>query len=482
MGDDLCYLPATEALRLFRARELSPVELMDAVIHRSEAVQPAINALTYTHFDEAMDLARSAESRYARGASAGPIDGLPVAVKDEGFIEGKPTSNGSLTMRDMVAQHSSPVNARVLAAGGIVHARTATPEFSCAGLTWSRLWGVTRNPWNTECTPGGSSGGSGAALAAGMCSLATGSDIGGSIRIPASACGVVGLKPSYGRNPEEAPFNLDFFAHQGPMARSVGDTALLQDIIAGPHPADIATLRDGAVLAETTGAIKGLRVAYSPDLGLFEIDPDVRRNTQKAVDILRYLGATVETVDLGWKSEWLDAGLQYLKLLFGRFIARTLEDHADDMTTYARAFAEDAMKISPDALLQCYEAAGHMYQSLGAVLEDHDVLICPTNGLPAVRADFDPSRETLCINGRETDPDFGWFLTLPFNMLSRCPVLSVPTGQATNGVPTGMQIVGRTYREQDIFGVAHAYQQAVSGWYDTRAKRPVIWPFESNVS
>src|SRR5690606_19514438 len=199
----LCYLPAHEALSRLRARSLSPVVLLGAVIGRAGAVQGKVNSLTFTHFDRAIDEARKAEAKYARGARTRALEGLPVAVKDESAIKGMPTSGGSLIMKDDVADHTSEVNARILRAGGIVHARTATPEFSCAGYTWSRLWGITRNPWNPEFTPGGSSGGSGAALASGAATLATGSDIGGSIRIPASCCGVVGFKPPYGRNPED---------------------------------------------------------------------------------------------------------------------------------------------------------------------------------------------------------------------------------------------------------------------------------------
>ena len=164
--DELCYMPATEALARFRDKSLSPVELMAAVIARAEQTEPKLNAITYRHFDEAMDSARKAEARYAKGGRTRALEGLPVAIKDESYIKGKPTSNGSLILKDHVADHTSPVNERILRAGAIVHARTATPEFSCAGYCWSRLWGVTRNPWNTDFTPGGSSGGSGAVLAA----------------------------------------------------------------------------------------------------------------------------------------------------------------------------------------------------------------------------------------------------------------------------------------------------------------------------
>ena len=297
---DLCYLPAHEALRRFKSRKLSPVDLMEATIRRAETLKASVNALTYTHFDEAMDLARKAEAKYARGARTGALEGLPVGIKDESEIKGKPTSIGSLIHKDHIADRTSTMNARVMAAGGIVHARTATPEFCCAGTTWSRLWGVTRNPWNPDFTCGGSSGGAGASLASGTSSLATGSDIGGSIRIPASACGVVGYKPPYGRNPDDTPFNLDFFCHTGPMARTVKDAILLQNVMCGPSPDDIVSLRPKLRLPLEYKPIKGWKIAFSMDLGIFEVDPEVQKNTLAALDVFRSLGATVEEVDLGW--------------------------------------------------------------------------------------------------------------------------------------------------------------------------------------
>ncbi|WP_347311920.1 amidase [Defluviimonas sp. SAOS-178_SWC] len=469
---DLCYMPAHEALNRFRAKTLSPVELMEAVIARAGAVQGKVNSLTFTHFDRAMDQARKAEAKFAKGSRTRALEGLPVAVKDESAIKGMPTSGGSLIMKDDIADHTSVVNQRILAAGGIVHARTATPEFSCAGYTWSRLWGVTRNPWNTDFTPGGSSGGSGTALACGSATLATGSDIGGSIRIPASCCGVVGFKPPYGRNPEDPPFNLDFYCHEGPMARTVKDTILFQNVMAGPSPQDIATLRPKLRLPLEMKPIKGWKIACSMDLSIYEVDPDVRKNTAAALDVFRSLGATVEEVDLGWTPDVLDAGMTYLRHLFGAYISQLLKDHGDDMTTYARQFAEDGKKSKPVDFVRSLDVAAGMYRTLGPILERYDVLICPTSGLPAVPADFDQSKDTVQINGKVVDPFLGWVMTLPFNMLSRCPVLAVPSGHAANGVPTGIQIVGRTYCDADVFRAGLAYEAALGGWFTGPASRP----------
>ncbi len=469
---DLCYLPATEAIRLFKAKKLSPVELMDAVIARAEATKKKINCLTYTHFDEARDLARKAEAKYARGARTGALEGLPAGIKDESFIKGKPTSGGSLIYKDYIGEHTSPMNERILRAGGIVHARTATPEFSSAAYTWSRLWGVTRNPWNPKFTPGGSSGGAAASLAAGSSTIATGSDIGGSIRIPASTCGLVGYKPPYGRNPDDPPFNLDFYCHTGPLARTVRDAILLQNVMAGPSPLDISTLRPKLTLPMDMKPIKGWKIAFSMDLGFYEVDKEVQKNTLAALDVFRSLGATVETVDLGWTKEALDAGMTYLRHIFGASLSRLLKKHGKDMTSYVRQFARDGQKSKAADYVWTLEVANKMYATLGPTLEKYNVLICPTAALPAVKADFDHSKDKVRVNGKVVNPVLGWAMTTPFNTMSRCPVLSVPSGRAANGVPTGIQIVGRTYCDADVFRAALAYEAAVGPWYRSRELRP----------
>ncbi|MEI5677874.1 MULTISPECIES: amidase [unclassified Mesorhizobium] len=471
---DLCYMPASEALKRFKAKKLSPVELMEAVIKRAEATKDKVNAFTNTHFDEAMDLAKKAEAKYAKGKKTGALEGLPIGIKDESYIKGKPTTGGSLIMKDFVADSSSTMNERVIKAGGIVHARTATPEFSCAAYTWSRLWGVTRNPWNTKFTPGGSSGGAGASLASGTSSIATGSDIGGSIRIPASTCGVVGYKPPYGRNPDDPPFNLDFYCHTGPLARTVEDAILLQNVMTGPSPLDIASLRPKLTLPTKFKPIKGWKIAYSMNLGGFEVDPEVVKNTKKALDVFRSLGAEVEEVDLGWGPEVLEAGMAYLNHLFGAFLSKLLPEHADEMTTYARKFAEDGAGSKATDFVNSLEVAGRMYMTLGPLLEKYNVLICPTTALPSVPADHDQSKDEVRINGKLVNPSLGWVMTTPFNTMSRCPVLSLPSGHAKNGVPTGIQIVGRTYCDEDVFRAGMAYEKAVGGWYGEKAKRPKL--------
>ena len=469
---DLHYLPATEALRLFRTRELSPVELVTAVIERAGAVEPVINAFAETFFDQALEAARAAEARYAgKGASPRPLDGLPVAVKEEAEIAGQHNTLGSLPLRDVVAEHTAAFVQRIIDAGGIVHARTTTPEFSCAPVTWSRLWGVTRNPWNPAYSPGGSSGGSAAALAAGTATLATGSDIGGSIRIPASFCGVVGFKPPYGRVPEMAVFNLDHYCHEGPLARTVADCALLENVIAGPHPDDVASVRPKLEIPGEFAPVAGMRIAFSADLGCYRVAPDVAANTRAAADRLREAGAVVEEVALPWDLAALKhAARIHFGMVFGPSIKEIYAKHADELTSYARSFMAESDQISKDDFVAGLALEGEIYAPLGYLLEEFDALICPTFAVPALPARYEPG-EPVAVNGRASEDWMDVLMTVPFNIASRCPVMSVPSGLSHDGVPTGLSIVGKTYDDVSVFRVAAAHERAMP-WLDTPQRRP----------
>ena len=242
-SDDLCYMTASEALEGFKAKTLSPVDLMKAVIARSDAVNPKINAYTYTFYERALDQAKEAERKYSAGGEIRPLEGVPIVIKDFHPVAGEITTFGSRMFADHVPDKSAPTVARLLDAGAIMHARTTTPEMAYAPYSRSDLWGVTRNPWNLDYITGGSSGGAGAAVASGMTTLADGTDGGGSIRIPAGACGLFGYKPPFGRNPTDAEHPRESLLHYGPMTRSVTDGALMQNVTAGPHQDDMCSLR-----------------------------------------------------------------------------------------------------------------------------------------------------------------------------------------------------------------------------------------------
>jgi amidase len=476
-NEDLCYLSATAALALFRARKLSPVELTQALVERTERVNPRINCLADRYFGEALEQARRAEARYMkRGAKTAPLEGIPLAVKDAQRVAGRRTTHGSLIFKDSVDDHSDPMIERLQKAGAIILARTTTPEFCLTGITESRIWGVTRNPWNTDWAPGGSSGGSGAALAAGLATLATGTDIGGSIRIPAAACGIVGFKPPHGRNPDGPPANFDRFNHCGPMTRSVADAALMQNITSGPHPLDHDSLRQKVKLPAEAASIKGMKIAYSVDLGYVPVEREVRENMLSALDVFRQLGATVAEVDIGWTGDVEANGLHWYNTMhFGRQTIWQRTENADLMTSYALKFADAARKATDiDDVHKVFEQAHRMYQTLGPVLASHDVFICPTNNAPSVKASHDPFDPHFTVAGRKVDPEYGWVMTHQFNMLHNCPVLSVPSGHAATGVPTAIQIVGRSFDDQRVFKAALAYERAAGGWYTGREKRPKL--------
>jgi Asp-tRNA(Asn)/Glu-tRNA(Gln) amidotransferase A subunit family amidase len=464
------YTSAAQALRLFRSKELSPVELVSAVIERAEAVEPSVNAFAATFYDEALDAARAAEKRYLAG-DARPLEGIPVAVKEEAPIAGRRNTLGSLPLRDEVAAVTAPFVQRIIDAGGIVHAQSTTPEFCCAPVTWTKLWGVTRNPWNLAYSPGGSSGGSAAALAAGTTTLATGSDIGGSIRIPSSFCGVTGFKPPYGRVPEFPPFNLDHYCHEGPMGRSVADVALLENVIAGPHPSDVVSLRPKLEIPRALESVAGLRIALSPDLGCFDVDADVAANTYAAAERLRDAGAVVTEVPLPWQlADIIRAAQIHFGMVFGPSIGPLYAEHGDELTSYARKFFAESSEIVKEDFIQGLELEARLYAPLGELLEEHDALICPTFAVPALPAEWDHGD---LAEGRTDGTWMDVMMTLPFNIASRCPVLSVPSGRASNGVPTGLSVVGKTYDDVTAFRVAAAHE-ARYPWYTDPSHRPAI--------
>ena len=476
MSQDLCYLPASEALRMFRSRELSPVELMEAVIARSEQVEGEINAFAEQLFETALAEARRAESRYA-GAGRPPraLEGLPVAVKESQPLAGRRWTCGSLAREAFVADVTHPVVERILAAGGIIHARTTTPEFNCAGFTHSRLWGTTRNPWNRAYSPGGSSGGSAAALAAGTTALATGSDIAGSIRLPAAFCGVVGFKPPFGRVPSLPPENADTYHQAGPLARTVADCALLQNVIAGPHPADAATVRPPVEVGARAVDLRGRRVALCLHLGDYPVEPEIRANARATAEALREAGAAVEEVTLQWRREdvmrawWIHAAA-----IFGPLIRERVGERRALATPYIRGFldAMEAMACTTH-FLESVQIEAALHAELSRLLEAYDVLLCPTASVAGLRAGVDYGAEQIVVDGVTLGGYGEALMTTPFNVLGRCPVMAVPSGRRRDGLPTGIQIVGAPYEDVKVFEVAATLEQ-VRPWFDDPSRRPAL--------
>ena len=461
MTGELCYLSATDALANFASGELSPVALMQAIIDRTNAVEPKVNAFSHTFFEEAVEQAKGAEQRYRQG-TARPLEGLPLAVKDSIHHKDKPFALSSLLLKDNVATFTEPWLQRMLDAGAIVHARTTTPEFLFNGTTYSRLNGVTRNPWNLAFSAGASSGGSGAALAAGTTTLALGTDGGGSIRLPASQSGVIGFKPPYGRVPAVFPNSFDTYYMNGPMARTVADAVLIENIIAGHHPEDMESLYPDVRLPAQYPGIEGMRIAYTMDFGYREVDKVVRENTLQALGRLRELGAAVEEVAIGWTQEVEKALTLYAASYNFPLIKQWIETsghstNSELLTPYITLTLSTPLEVSAGDFLRRGEIEDQMYKDIGPLLADYDALIAPSTSIASVPADWNPS-QPLHINGKAVGGAFAPVLTPYFNALGRLPVINVPTGRDHNNVPTGMQIVGPAFRDEVPFRVATAYE------------------------
>ncbi|HEY5656155.1 MAG TPA: amidase [Myxococcota bacterium] len=471
---DLIYLTATQALQQFREGRLSPVVLLDALIERAEQVEPAIRAFAETYFDEARERAREAAERYAgRGPAPRALEGIPLAVKDDTPIRGRRTTAGSLFLRDHVDDHTNPSVERLLEAGAIVHARTTCPEFCWAWVCYSRLHGITRNPWNRQYTPGGSSGGSGAALAAGTTTLATGTDSGGSIRMPSAMCGVVGFKPPYGRNPTSAESSFDVYNHIGPMARSVEDAALMQNVMSGQHPADHASVREALRIPQALEGVEGLRVGFSFDLGFHRVSEDVRRNTRDALDALQEAGAEISEVAIDWAAEATRLAGHWGDHLNAPAFVEAMERHPDLVCDYTPGFAAQCAQVSTRDFREAVLGAGRIWRDhLGPLLDAHDVFVCPTVAVQDVPADL-PSWEDREIDGVPVLADGSWVMTMLFNMFSRCPVLAVPSGFTRNGMPTGIQIAGRPFDDVAVFRVGAALART-RPWLDWSRRRPAL--------
>ena len=470
MSEDLSYLSATEALSKFRNRELSPLELLDAVIERAEETEPRVNAFMDTYFDEARGQAVAAGEAYLSG-TARPLEGIPVAIKDEPRVDGRRWTQGSLLFEDQIASGTDPITQRILDAGGIPHAHTTTPEFSMAIVTWTYLHGITRSPWNLAMTCGGSSGGSGASLAAGSSTLAIGSDIGGSIRIPASMNGVSGFKPPWGRVPEFWPWNREPYAASGPLARTAADLILLQNVISGPLPGDMFS--SPAIEIPTTMApIDGMRIAMSPDLGYFAPEAEIIEALEATAASLRDLGAVVDQVGLGWTSQAEDTAMTHLSFQSRRILQGTIGSLDDErLTPYIREFLERD-PVSVEDWMESWQYGDEMYAELQrkVFLAGYDALICPTLVTTSIPADLGhPDSDGTGGLGAM----LSLVMTYPFNTLGRLPVANVPIGIApSTGVPIGMQIVGPVDADAVPLRIALGIENEIGSFFDHQ--RPAL--------
>ncbi len=456
MSDEIAFLPATRLLALYRDKRLSPVEAATATLARLERYEGAINAFVLYDPETAMTQARASEERWRKGEPQGLLDGVPVAIKDTLLTRGWPRLLGSRTIDPHQAwDEDAPVTGRLRTAGAVFFGKTTTPEFGWKGVTDSPLTGVTRNPWDLEKSPGGSSGGSAAALLAGISALAVGTDAGGSIRIPASFCGVFGLKPTFGRVAVYPPSAFGDLAHVGPMARTVEDATLMLDAIKGPDSRDWHSLADDRVAyrEQLHGAsLAGKRVALSLTLGYAEPAPAVRAAVERAARVMERLGAVVEPADP------FDASPMpvFETLALAGFWALLRAQTPDKIAVMDPGLVETCRRgemVTQEQYVDAVTRRAALGQKLRQFFDRYDLLLAPT--MPITAAFADP-RDDDQPNPRNS---WRWIThTYPFN-LTKNPAASIPCGFA-DGLPVGLQIVGPLWGDLAVLQAAFAYEQA----------------------
>lgn len=456
---DLTQCPAHELLALYRSGQASPVEATQAVLSRIEALNPLLNAFCLVDADAALSAARASESRWqahrSSGAPVGELDGVPASIKDLILTRGWPTLRGSRTIDPQQAWDvDAPATARLREAGAVLLGKTTTPEFGCKGETNSPATGITRNPWNTGHTPGGSSGGAAAAVAAGLGPLAVGTDGAGSVRIPAAFCGNVGLKPSFGRVPAYPLSPFGSVAHLGPHTLSVRDAALMMNVLKKPDARDWTALpadsTDYTVGLED--GVRGLRIAYSPTLGYAQnVHPEIAAAVEAGVRQLQALGAHVEQVDPGFEDPLeITTGLWFLGA-HTVWSGLTPQQQAVTDPDF-RAEAELGARLSALQVQQLNQRRGALGSHMRQFMQRYDLIVTPSVAVPAFEA-----RPAGTV---PMDPQamLGWTpFSYPFN-LTQQPAISVPCGLTSQGLPMGLQIVGPMFGDALVLRAARAFE------------------------
>ncbi len=465
---DICYLPATELLKHYRRKSLSPVEVTKAVLARIEAVDPHVNAFCLVDAESALAAARASEARWMQREPRGMVDGIPATVKDLILSEGWPTLRGSKTVaRNQNWPEDAPAVARLREEGAVLVGKTTTPEYGWKGVTDSPLTGITRNPWDTSKTPGGSSGGAAAAAALGMGCLHIGTDGGGSIRMPSGFTGIFGLKAHFGRVPAFPASPMGPRSHVGPMTRTVGDTALMMNAIAMPDARDWFSLpydgRDYRIGLED--GVEGLRIAYSPALGYAKVDPEIAEAVNRAVQVFVDMGAEVDEVDPGFEDPaWVFRTHWY----FGaaNLYRKLTPEQRKLMDPGFVEVAEEGLTYTSEQIAKAAEARSSLGLTMNLFHESYDLLLTPTLPQPA----FDAGIEFPAGKGFSRWPDWAPF-SHPFN-LTQQPAASAPCGFTKAGLPIGLQIVGPAHADALVLQAARAYESA----------HPFVMPKDANVT
>jgi len=455
---ELSFTPAYQLAYMIRSKKLSPVELMDITLNRIKEINPKINAYLTVAEEKATQAARKAEKALSTGASLGSLHGIPVSIKDLQLTKGIRTTMGSLIYKDFVPENEGTFIQRLKAAGAIIIGKTNAPEFGISFSTENKLGDACRNPWNTERTPGVSSGGAAAGVAAGIAPLAQGGDGAGSTRVPACFCGLYGLKGSYGRVPKESTTWGGFspISHIDAMTRSVKDTALMLDVMSGPDGIDFTCLRKAPTnffKALDTG-LKKLKIAWSLDLGYsVKVEPEVKSAFEAAVHVFEEMGNDVENAapDTG---EPFDTWELIASTRFHFPLGFVLDEHADKIMDYTRKAMECARSLSGLEVARGWMQVEKIRASMLDFFEKYDLLLTPTTAVPAF-----PIGKRACERGRGLlDWEFCPF-TCVFNLTGN-PAASVPCGFTSDGLPIGVQIVGRFEDEITVLRASAAFEEA----------------------
>jgi aspartyl-tRNA(Asn)/glutamyl-tRNA(Gln) amidotransferase subunit A len=451
---DLTRCTATELLAMYADGAASPVEATGAVLERIEALNPRLNAFCYLAPDEATAAAAASEVRWQRKEPVGPLDGVPTSIKDLVLTKGWPTRRGSRTVDpDQPWEVDAPAAARLREAGAVLIGKTTTPEFGCKGETNSPLTGITRNPWDPTKTPGGSSGGTAAAVAAGLGPLSVGSDGAGSVRIPAAFCGNVGFKPSFGRVPAYPLSPFGTVSHLGPHTMSVADAALMVNVLKQPDPRDWTSLPpdDSDYTAGLDDGIAGLRVAFSPTLGYATVHPEVAAAVATAAQELAALGAIVEPVDPGFGDPLeITTGLWFTGA-WTLWNTLTPDQQAVTDPDFA-AEAELGSRLSNLEVQRLVLRRGELGSTMRQFMRRFDLVVTPAVAVPAFEAR--PAGSVLLT----PEALLGWTpFSYPFN-LTQQPAITVPCGLTSDGLPIGLQLVGPMFGDALVLRAARAYE------------------------
>ena len=491
LADELSYTTAADVAARIRARELSPVEVVDATIERIQARNPSITAFVYEGFDDARAAARDAERAVTTGEQLGPLHGVPTAIKDLfDFKPGWPATFGGIrALKDFVATVHGGYAERMEQAGAIIVGKTNSPVMGFRGVCDNPLFGPSRNPFDTTKNTGGSSGGSAGAVADGLLAIAEGTDGGGSIRIPASWCGVYGYQPSFGRVPVLARPNgfggLNPFLYEGPITRTVQDAALGMLALGGYHPRDPFSLRDDPdYLGALERDIAGMRIAYSPKLDVYPVDRRVAEVVERAAEAFEEAGAHVEEVSLGIQRDQRElsdlwcrlvmpinhATFEYLKADGFDVLGR----HRDDLPPQYLHWLDATESLTAMDVIHDEQVRTEIFEAVQGVFADHDLLVSPTlAALPVDNADHGDTVGPSEVDGVEVDPLIGWCMTY-FTNFTGHPAASIPAGFA-DGLPVGMQLIGPRGGDVDVLAASATFER-LRPWhasYERCAARPL---------